>query len=990
MKKFYFKLSRQSFTVLLGLFCATPLLAQTGKTVTGTVKELQVPLVGVMVKEEGTDNSTFTDSNGQYSLTLQQDDAKLIFEQLDFPIREEEVLNRNVINVRFTKEEEGIQLKDVVVNAGYYSVKDKERTGSIARVTAKEIENQPVNNVLDALQGRVAGLEITPTTGTAGGGYTIRLRGQNSINAGNDPLFIIDGVPFDMNSMSYTSISNTVMPNSNINPLNSIDPKSIEKIEVLKDADATAIYGSRGANGVILITTKKGEKGKTTFNIDSSISVNSITKKVNLLNTEQYLMMRKKAFENDGITNYPTNAYDINGAWDQTRYTDWQKVLIGNTGTTNNTRLNIMGGSEQTSFMIGSNFMKETSVLYGDYKYKKLNAFVNLNHSSKDNRFKVGTVLIYGDDNNVLPIENLARTAKKLAPNAPALFDENGNLNWENNTWTNPIASTYSTYRSHANVLNTSFNMSYALTDQFTFKTNLGYNHSILKDKSFNLHTVRNPAYGNTSADSSVIMNENEKEVWSIEPQLDYHLSWTNSEITLNVGATFMMNEQNQLVTRGVGFADNALMNVMSAAKTFQFLQDISSQYKYNAIYGRFNYSLYQKYILNLTARRDGSSRFGEANKLANFGAIGAAWIFSKENFLNESSWLSFGKLRGSYGITGNDQIGDYQYLSTYSIKQDGYDGTTYLTPSRLHNPNFSWEKNRKIEGAIELAFLKNRLNLEVNYYHNQSNNQLIGYSLPATTGFKTIQANLDAVVVNKGLEIALHSTNIKKDKWQWETSFLITFPKNKLKAFENLAQSSYSNQYVIGQSINITKLYNFIGINPVNGTYMFEDYNNDGKISSADDRKVYTDFNPKWYGSLGNTIRYNNWNLEVLFQFSKKKAYNELHTLNAAGTFFNQPVSVMDEGRTQIYTTGSNTNAVVAQNYFYTSTGVVSDASFVRLKSLSINYNVPLKKNYKVVLYAQGFNLLTLTKYKGGDPEQIEDFLPPLKRIAFGTTISF
>ncbi|WP_313567207.1 TonB-dependent receptor plug domain-containing protein, partial [Empedobacter sp.] len=345
----------------MGLFCATPLLAQTGKTVTGTVKELQVPLVGVMVKEEGTDNSTFTDDNGNYSLTLQQDDAKLIFEQLDFPIREEAVLNRSVINVRFTKEDNGIQLKDVVINAGYYSVKDKERTGSIARVTAKEIENQPVNNVLDALQGRVAGLEITPTTGTAGGGYTIRLRGQNSISAGNDPLFIIDGVPFDMNSMSYTSISNTVMPNSNINPLNSIDPKSIEKIEVLKDADATAIYGSRGANGVILITTKKGQKRKTTFNIDSSISVNSITKKVNLLNTEQYLMMRKKAFANDGITNYPTNAYDINGAWDQTRYTDWQKVLIGNTGTTNNTRLNIMGGDEQTSFMIGTNFMKETS-----------------------------------------------------------------------------------------------------------------------------------------------------------------------------------------------------------------------------------------------------------------------------------------------------------------------------------------------------------------------------------------------------------------------------------------------------------------------------------------------------------------------------------------------------------------------------------------------------------------------------------------------------
>jgi len=227
MKKFYFKLSRQSFAVLLGLFCATPLLAQTGKTVTGTVKELQVPLVGVMVKEEGTDNSTFTDDNGNYSLILQHDDAKLIFEQLDFPIREEEVLNRSVINVSFTKEvEEEIQLKDVVVNAGYYSVKDKERTGSIARVTAKEIENQPVNNVLSAIQGRMAGVSIVQNSGNAGGGFDIQIRGRNSLRReGNEPLYIVDGVLFGSGNTTSVGLSSGILPYGESNPLNFLNPK---------------------------------------------------------------------------------------------------------------------------------------------------------------------------------------------------------------------------------------------------------------------------------------------------------------------------------------------------------------------------------------------------------------------------------------------------------------------------------------------------------------------------------------------------------------------------------------------------------------------------------------------------------------------------------------------------------------------------------------------------------------------------------------------
>ncbi|WP_312067569.1 SusC/RagA family TonB-linked outer membrane protein [Empedobacter sp.] len=996
MKIFYFKLNRHIISVLLGLFCATPLLAQTGKTVTGTVKELQVPLVGVMVKEEGTDNSTFTDDNGNYSLILQQDDAKLIFEQLDFPIREEEVLNRSVINVRFTKEDYGIQLKDVVINAGYYNIKDKDRTGSIARVTAKEIENQPVNSILDALQGRVPGLEITPTSGTAGGGYTIRIRGQNSIAAGNNPLFIVDGVPFDTNSMGDTSTSAQIFYGSTINPLNYIDPQSIKSIEVLKDADATAIYGSRGANGVLLITTKKGKATKTSISIDASTTVINPTKFPKLLTTEQYLDIRKKAFANDGVTTYPTTAYDINGTWDMTRYTDWQKLLIGNTAFNHNIRTSINGGNEQTNFMIGANVMKETSVFYGNFAYNKFSFFSTLNHKTANNKLKLQWTTNYGQDKNYLPTQDLTRTARTLVPNAPRLFNEDGSLNWENNTWTNPLAALNASYRNNTRNLNTNLNTSYLLMDNIVLRTNVGYNRSDLDDSQLNPHTIRNPAFGATSQQSNMTKNSGQHEGWLIEPQLDANFNLTaSSKLSVLIGGTLNSQTTTKLVIMANGFTDNQLMNVLSAAKNVTIYKDTEEQYKYAALYGRVNYNLHEKYFVNLTGRRDGSSRFGPNHRFANFGAIGAAWLFSKENAFSNSNWLSFGKLRGSYGVTGNDQIGDYQYLNTYNISQNGYDGNILLTTARLYNPDFSWEKNKKLEFALETAFLKNRINLTLNYYQNRSSNQLVGYSLPAITGFTSIQANLNAVVENKGWEMDLQVVPIKSAKFNWSTSFNLTIPKNRLVAFDGLENTSYANMYVIGKSLNSKKMYHLQGINPTTGLYEFTDYNGDGKITAIEDKQQVVSLDPSFYGGFSNSVSYENFNIELFFQFVKKKGFNEFYGTTMPGTMYNQPASVLNQfpnGVIQNYSSGSNSAATVAYSNFNNSDAMVTDTSFIRLKNVSLSYKLPLSKNQsnQYVIYAQGQNLWTWSKYKYGDPEQTTGFLPPLRRISIGFKANF
>ncbi|MDM1043175.1 MULTISPECIES: SusC/RagA family TonB-linked outer membrane protein [Empedobacter] len=1009
MKKFYFKLSRQSFAVLLGLFCATPLLAQTGKTVTGTVKELQVPLVGVMVKEEGTDNSTFTDDNGHYSLILQHDDAKLIFEQLDFPIREEEVLNRSVINIRFTKEEESIQLKDVVVNAGYYSVKDKERTGSIARVTAKEIENQPVNNVLSAIQGRMAGVSIVQNSGVAGGGFDIQIRGRNSLrtygNSGIDgslPLYIIDGIPYDnRRSMSDNSMSANILPGNSISPLNAINPNDILSIEVLKDADATAIYGSRGANGVILITTKRGASGKVKFTFNTFSSLSKVNRFAKLMNTSQFNYVRETAFNNDKTTVFSSTAYDVNGAWDRNRYTDWQKELIGGIAYSNTTQLGISGGSERTNFSLSANHNEEGTVFPGKMGYKRNTIASSIHHQSVDNRLKIISTFNYSSQSNNLIATDYTKQALRLAPNAPALYNEDGKLNWQNGTWTNPLAALEARYKNTTTSLVISSNIEYEILKNIQVRLNTGLTDTRFEETLIRPSTMNNPNTASANPASSYSAKNNGDRIsYIVEPQMAWHKKYLQHKLDFLIGGTFQHDKNTTLGISGTGFTTNALIYNISTASNKQINQNSDLEYKYAAVFGRFNYQLNDRYIINLTGRRDGSSRFGPNNRFANFGAIGAAWIFSKEHFLSDQSWLSFGKLRGSYGITGNDNIGDYQYLDTYTVKNLFYDEIAGLEPSRLFNPDFSWEKTRKLEIALELGLLNNRVNMTAGWYQNRSSNQLVGIPLPATTGFSSVQANLAATIENVGWEFTLNTLNIEHKKWKWNTYFNLSIPQNRLLKFPNLEGSTYANQYVIGQSIDIKKVYEFLGIDKETGLYRFRDYNGDGNLTLSEDAKALKKVGIYYQGGIGNTIEHKNWNLDFLFQFVKQQAYNYNQSIAQPGSLNNLPVDYLDHwqmnntsAKFSYYTAGKDTNVVNLHRIMAQSDQAISDASYIRLKNVNISYKIPLKNSIvqNAKLFFQGQNLLTITNFFGQDPEMlVSGYLPPLKTYAFGVQLTF
>ena len=962
--------------------------------VSGTVSDDSGPLPGVTVLNTSTNSTAISDDKGNYSIIAATGDT-LIFSYVGFTEYRQVVTS---VSHDIVLAVDTAQLEEVVINAGYYTVKDRERTGSIARVTAKDIESQPVTNVLATMQGRMPGVHIVQGTGVSGGGFDIRIRGQNSLrDGGNAPLYIIDGVPYSSENIGNGQTA-SVLP-SPTSPLNSINPSEIESIEVLKDADATAIYGSRGANGVVLVTTKKGRAGKTVFTATYSRGFGQVTGFTDMLSTQQYLAMREEAFANDGIAAGPAD-YDVNGTWDSNRYTDWQDVLLGGTADITNLQASVSGGSEKTQFLLSGVYGKETTVFPGNYGYGKAGARLQVSHQSDNGRLNLTGTAGYTTQKNEQPGMDPTPVAALLAPNAPALYDAQGGLNWENSTWVNPLGEFNGKFMSHTNDFVANTVLSYRLVDGLVLRSSFGFTDTRHREDRTMPNTIYDPAYGIGPEYSTLYLNTNARQSYIVEPQLSFTHDWDRLKLEALVGTTFQNLKGELLLQSGTGFSSNDLIYNLAAASSLDVMSHLESEYRYNAIFARLNVNWDRRYIINLTGRRDGSSRFGPGRRFANFGAVGMAWLFSSEELLAGSGVLSYGKLRGSYGTTGNDQIGDYQYLDSYAVSPNTYGGNSGLQPTRLFNPDYGWEVNQKLELALETGWLKDRIMFSAGWYRNRSSSQLIGIPLPGTTGFTSIQANLDAVVENTGWELSLTTLNFKGEGFNWSTGINLTLAKNKLLSFPNLEGSSLKNTFVVGQALNIRKMYEYTGIDQETGLYQFRDFNSDGIITGEDDREAVRDLNPDFFGGVSNSLSYRGISLEFLFQFVRQDNYNEKVASSAPGTFANQPAAVMDRwtspgsgGQYQRFTTGADSDAAAAFSRFTNSTGVISDASFIRLKNIALSYTIPgdLVKGMGCRIFLEGQNLLTITGYKGRDPEFTSlNYLPPLKIITTGIQLNF
>jgi TonB-linked SusC/RagA family outer membrane protein len=976
-------------------------------------------LAGASVEMKSGKKATFTNEKGMFELKSVPLGATLIVSYTGYQTKEIEINGTDSQTIVLAIANNQLDQAQVIA---YGTTTERLSTGDITTVNAVDIEKQSVNNPMLALEGRVPGLVITQMNGLPGSTVQVQIQGQNSIQEGNDPFYVVDGVPYTSELLpgigqvlgtAQVPISTSVP--SYGSPFSYISPDEIESISVMKDADATAIYGSRAANGAILITTKKGKVGKTKVDINLQSGWGKVAHFIDLLNNPQYLQMRHEALNNDGLTPGPSD-YDLNGTYDTTRYTNWQKTLIGRTSQYDNFGATVSGGTTSTQYLIGGAYNKETTVFPGDFGDQKGSVHFSVVNVSANQKFHIQFSGNYLFDNNQLMYSDITSSATTLAPVAPALYNPDGSLNWEPtfsgvSSWINPLSYLLNRYSNKTSNLIGNAVLSYQVLPGLQISGNFGYTSLESNEiATFPLTATQPENRPYTLRGAQYATNETNS--WIAEPQVSYKKNLGIGRLEVLAGSTFQQNNANGSVLDGNGYNSDLVLDDIHSAASVTVAASTVSVYKYNAFFGRANYNIADEYILNLTARRDGSSRFGASNQFHDFESAGIGWIFSKEHFIqNTLPVLSFGKLRASYGTTGNDQIGDYQYLSLYSPYQVGvaYQNVVGLAPgggnggNALANPYLEWEETRKLQFGLDLAFIKDRISMAANYFENRSSNQLLNYTLPIITGFPEITKNFPATVQNSGWELSLNTSNIKTKNFNWVSKVNLTLPQNKLISFPGLATSAYEGLLFIGKPISIVETYHFLGVDPTTGIYQFAS-SHGGPTSSPNystDRTSFVNTLPKFYGGFQNSLIYKGLQLDLFIQFVKRLGINPLHFGTYPGYFasgdYNQPTAVLNRWREpgdiapiQEFTTSQGPliqGAQLAQQ----SDAVYEDASFIRLKNISLSWQLPSLWSQKAHLescrfFVQGQNLLTLTKYKGLDPETLSSqTLPPLRICTFG-----
>jgi len=845
-------------------------------------------------------------------------------------------------------------LEEFVTN-GYTSTPRKYEVGSIKKINFDQIPKQIGNNIFAAIQGRIPGMMITQQSGLPGSPYRVQIRGQRSIGLSgqlpnNSPLFVVDGVPF-LSSSESISQKGGVLSN---NPFSTLNPEDIESIEVLKDANATSIYGSLGANGVVLITTRRAKVGVASLNLNIYSGLSTITRAPDLMNTEEYLAMRKEAFRNDNEIPNVNNAPDLS-TWNNNRYNNWKDLLIGGTAHFTDAHLRFAGGSQYTQFALSGGYNRETTVFPTDQGKSFTSASFNFSHKTPSKKLEFNLSASYGYDRNKLfavdPTQFIASV-----PNSPNPFKEDGTLNFGGpleSAFSNPFAYLYQPYNVTMERLTTGFRLEYRPIKKLSLRTSAGYN-LISCDEVYQIPIASQDPRNSPTGAASFATSKNRN--WIIEPQVEYWDTTTNSNLKILVGSSLGSRTGISNLLDGFNYTNDAGLNSISNAGTVTAINDYS-QYKVISAYALINYILQKKYIVEATVRRDGSSRFGPNRKFGNFASLAAGWIFTNEKLMGKpSSVLSFGKLRLAYGTSGNDQIGDYQFLDAWvNNTRNPYQNPTIL-PSRLANLDYHWEVQRSLDIGLDLEFFKKRFMLSATFNQGRTGDQLLSITLPVQTGFARVIRNYPALTQNRNLEIELTSSNIRSKDWSWNTSINISFLRNKLVRFPDLKNSDYgNNRFVIGKPLNIVWGYRTGEMDKNTGIYPILDRN--GKkidiptsLPTLDDQVVLGTYDPEYFGGMENKIDWKNWQLQFLFQFVKQMGQDPIYSNDRVpGYAVNQPRSLLNRWVTSgsnapypEYTQSGNSPAAISWFFVNSSDLAFSDASYIRLKNISLTYDLP------------------------------------------------
>jgi TonB-linked SusC/RagA family outer membrane protein len=1003
------------------------------------VNEIGFPEIGVTVIVKETQKGAFTNENGEFVLEDVPEDAILVVSAINIVTQEIPVAGRSVINivVRYST-----SILEEVQVIGYGTTIRRLQTGSVSSVKSDVLERQSVTNPIEALQGRASGLYITNTAGAVGAAPTIQIRGVSTLNTGvpvaSQPLYVLDGaiIPgsgivasFGTGSLNAT-LGSYWGNEGGVNPFTFLNPNDIESIEVLKDADATAIYGSRGTNGVIIITTKKGKAGATKFNFDFNTGITQASYLPERLNTQQFRQLRRDAFAmgNPTTTNplvpiVPTasNAPDL-VTWDSTAYNDWTRFEFDNPARNLNLQGNISGGIKEFNYLASLGFVRNEDITRGDPFQERFSGLLNLNSSSRNNKFTIALSNNISSDNLKPSTGTLVfpATMRALPPNMP-LTNSDGTPFWPTNSMTsnvqnfipNPTAGEFVNVRSNTFSFINNINAAYKLLDFLTLRLQTGYTNQL--NKSFT--TIPSNSI-NPLVPGTVTPRRSESEsmfqTFNIEPQLNIQKDFGRGKFEGLIGTTFFEKSTKTFGIEVDGYDTDALLGSWAGGRSVANKASTLFKYRFNSVFARANYNFDGKYLLNGTFRRDGSSRFGPENQWANFASIGSGWVFTKEKFLSDNTILSYGKIRGSYGTTGNDNINDFRFTSLFTSTNIIYGNLIGLAPSFLSVPGFKWENTTKLDFALELGFAKDRFLFNVNWFKNQSTDLLVNQRIPSQTGFSSYLGNFPGVIENKGWEIDLTTNNLSpKSAFSWKTNFNISLLKNTLVEYPDLENSPNSSNLRLGEAIlnpafpsTLMRAFTFEGVNQADGLPIFRDINGDGVISTSgfNDREFVGTTFPKYYGGINNSFSYKGFTLEVFVNFARQLTTTHLYLSPTTGQIFNPVYDYYgnywtkpgDETKYPRLYTGVGTQNVLLSNYFSNSTAAISDVFFARLRNLSLTYKLPNSwaqklKMGSINVYARGQNLLTYTSkeiYK--DPEVMNPRGVIPRTIITGINVSF
>jgi len=956
------------------------------ETVTGVVKDASGQTIpGATIVLKGTARYAATDLDGKFSIPAPD----------DFPFTLQVNLTgyqqQEIDIYELTGEPAEVVLKtanvlDEVVVIGYGTQKKGDITGSVASVPQLALK-QPISSFDRALQGAAAGVQVTQTSGQPGSAVSIRIRGGNSITGGNEPLYVIDGFPV-YNSNADASAGVTAGPS--INALSSLNPSDIESIEVLKDASATAIYGSRGANGVVIITTKKGKAGQNTLTYDAYYGTQMVLKKVDVLtNARDWALLKNDARANSGKAPYYAQAQiDALGEG-----TDWQSEAFRSAPIQNH-QLSLTGGDDRTRYSISGNYFKQNGVLRNT-DFERYSGRINLDRDFSS-KLKVGVNLTASKIAAQVANNGVVNALLAMPPTVN-VFDASGKYTYQSEFETplgNPIATLEKevnqtkTYRVLGNVYG-----EYTFVEGLVGKVSFGADVINNKQNRYVPSDIYQGANSNPTGKASV--GTKFSSTWLNENTLSYSKTF-NQKHSLNVvvGYTQQAFETESAIAASEAFVTDQLeYNDLGSGSVYSQPSSGSSAWALNSWLGRINYSIDQKYIFTVSGRADGSSRFGKDKKWGYFPSAAFAWNISREDFLSNYKTISNLKLRVSAGVTGNQEIGQFLSLATLNSNTYFFGGQTYIgfAPNRIANPDLGWETTAQYDAGIDLSLYKNRINVVFDAYYKKTTNLLLNVPIPYTTGQSTALQNYGSVE-NKGIELGINTENFA-GAFTWNTNFVFSMNRNKVLTLGDGANYIISGANIakVGQPLGSFYGYQTNGlfqtgddianlptINPATtkpGDRRYVDFNGDGKITQADDRTLIGNAQPKFQGGITNTLSYLNFDLSFFFQgtygnklFNQNKQQLELLTGQQ-----NASVTALER-----WTPTNPTNVI--QRAFEDPAPVntsryVEDASFLRLKNVTLGYNLPKAIASKihasqVKVYLSAANLLTWTKYTGFDPE--------------------